>query len=181
MIRPPSTRTARTIPPPPDPSSRTRTALPPPYQQNPYQPQQPYQQPSPQQGYPQQGYPQQGPPYGAPQQYPPPYGYYQQQAPKHPSATTALVLGIIGLVGIVMCGGITLVLSPFAWGIGGRAVKEIDQAQPGTYSGRDLANAGRIMGIIGTVLPDHRGAVGRGDHRGRGRERPDLHDRDTSS
>ncbi len=92
------------------------------------------------------------PPYGAPQQYPSPYGYYQQQAPKHPSATTALVLGIIGLAGIALCGGITLVLSPFAWGIGGRAVKEIDQAPPGTYSGRDLANAGRITGIIGTVF-----------------------------
>lgn len=132
----------------PGPEQQNPYGAPPPYQQNPYQPQQPpygqpYQQPY-QQPYAQQGYPQ--------QQGQPPYGYYQQQAPKHPSATTALVLGIIGLAGIATCGGITLILSPFAWGIGGRAVKEIDQAAPGTYTGRDLANAGRITGIIGTVL-----------------------------
>jgi hypothetical protein len=47
---------------------------------------------------------------------------------------------------------VTLVLSPFAWVIGGRAVKEIDAAPPGTVGGRDEANTGRIMGIIGTVL-----------------------------
>ncbi|KQW46891.1 hypothetical protein ASC77_16935 [Nocardioides sp. Root1257] len=104
-------------------------------------------------------------PYGAPQepyqqqppQQPPPYGYgqpyaYQPPAPKHPSATTAMVLGIIGLVGILSCGGVTLVLSPFAWAIGSRAVKEIDAAPPGTVGGRDEANSGRIMGIVGTIL-----------------------------
>ncbi|GAA4739219.1 hypothetical protein GCM10023350_24530 [Nocardioides endophyticus] len=100
------------------------------------------------------GGPQQ-PPYQPPQQPPPPYGYgqpYQPPAPNHPSAMTALVLGIIGLAGILTCGGVTLVLSPFAWAIGSKAVKEIDAAPPGTYSGRDQANAGRITGIIGTVL-----------------------------
>ena len=51
----------------------------------------------------------------------------------------------------MFCGGITLVLSPFAWRIGAKAVREID-ANPGMYGGRDQANAGRIMGIIGTVL-----------------------------
>jgi hypothetical protein len=71
--------------------------------------------------------------------------------PEHPSATTAMVLGIVGLVGIATCGGITLVLSPVAWVVGGRAVREID-AQPGRHSGREKANAGRIMGIVGTVL-----------------------------
>lgn len=103
-------------------------------------------------------------PYGAPQQppyqppppqQPPPYGYgqpYRPPAPKHPSATTAMVLGIIGLVGILSCGGVTLVLSPFAWAIGSKAVKEIDAAPAGTVGGRDEANSGRIMGIIGTVL-----------------------------
>jgi hypothetical protein len=102
------------------------------------------------------GGPQQ-PPYQPPQQPPPPYGYgyqqpYQPPAPNHPSAMTSLVLGIIGLAGILTCGGVTLVLSPFAWAIGSKAVKEIDAAPPGTYSGRDQANAGRITGIIGTVL-----------------------------
>ncbi len=84
-----------------------------------------------------------------------PYGTYPQGyvagLPEHPSATTALVLGIVGLVGIAFCAGLTLVLSPFAWAIGRRAVREIDAA-PGRYSGREKANAGRIMGLIGTIL-----------------------------
>jgi len=123
--------------------------------QSPYgQPQQgqsPYGQP--QYGQPQYGQPeygQQSPgqqPYGAT----PGYGYPGQAPANHPSATTALVLGLIGLAGIVFCGGITLVLSPFAWRMGARAVREID-ANPGMYAGRDQANAGRIMGLIGTVL-----------------------------
>jgi hypothetical protein len=111
-----------------------------PQQPNPYYPQQ--QQP----GYYQQ--PQQ-PPYGYPQQQPP-YGY-QPPPPNHPSATTAMVLGIIGLAGIVTCGGITLLLSPFAWITGAKATREI-KASPGTYGGEGTATAGKIMGIIGTVL-----------------------------
>jgi hypothetical protein len=89
-------------------------------------------------------------PYGAPPYPGFPQGY-GAGLPEHPSATTALVLGIIGLVGIAFCGGLTLVLSPFAWAIGRRSVKEID-ASPGRYSGRDKANAGKIMGLIGTIL-----------------------------
>jgi len=62
----------------------------------------------------------------------------------HPQATTALVLGILGLV---LCG----VLAPFAWIIGGRAVRDID-ASRGTLGGRGSANAGKILGSVGTVL-----------------------------
>ncbi len=75
-----------------------------------------------------------------PGQYPPGF----PMAPKHPQATTAMVLGILGLV---LCG----VIGPFAWVMGSKAVKEID-ANPHTYSGRSEANAGKIMGIIGTAL-----------------------------
>ena len=71
-------------------------------------------------------------------------------APKHPSATTAMVLGIGALGGMFVC-GLPIVLAPFAWMIGGRVVKEID-ANPGRCSGRDQAQAGRIMGMIGTGL-----------------------------
>lgn len=97
-----------------------------------------------------QPYPQQ-PGYG--QAYPQPgYGVaYPAAAPPHPSASTSMVLAIIGLAGIMFCGGITLFLSPFAWAMGSKAVREID-ANPGMYSGRDQANGGKIMGIIGTVL-----------------------------
>lgn len=91
--------------------------------------------------------------YGAPQY---PYGVPYQPAyagmlPDHPSATTSMVLGIIGLAGIIFCGGITLVLAPFAWAMGAKSVREIDE-QPGRYAGRDKAQAGKWMGIIGTVL-----------------------------
>ena len=109
--------------------------------QNPYYPQQSPQQP----GY---GYQQPQPPYGYPQQQP--YGY-QPPKPNHPSATTSLVLGIIGLAGILTCGGITLVLSPFAWATGAKAVREI-RANPEAYGGEGNAAAGKIMGIVGTVL-----------------------------
>ncbi len=96
-------------------------------------------------GYGQQGYPQQ--PYGQPG-----YGHGGGAGGQpHPSATTAMVLGIIGLAGIMFCGGITLVLSPFAWAMGRKAVREID-ASSGTLSGRDQAKGGQIMGMIGTVL-----------------------------
>lgn len=106
-------------------------------------------------GEPQQPYQQ---PYGAGQyQQPyqpgpgqPPY-HWAPKPPEHPSATTAMVLGIIGLVGILLCGGVTLVVSPFAWAIGSRALREID-AEPGRYSGREMASAGRVMGIVGTGL-----------------------------
>lgn len=92
-----------------------------------YPGQQPY--PGAQQPYGQQPYG--GQPWGAP-------------LPKHPKATMALVLGILGLI---VCG----FLAPFAWVIGGRAVAEID-ANPGVYDGRGEAQAGRILGIIGSVL-----------------------------
>ncbi|MGB0099715.1 MAG: DUF4190 domain-containing protein [Nocardioides sp.] len=120
--------------------------------ENPYGEQPP--QPDPHQP-PPYGYPQQPPPYGYPQQ-PPPYGYpaqyaFQPPVPSHPSATTAMVLGIVGLAGIMTCGGITLVLSPFAWIIGARSAREI-KANPETYGGLSSANAGRVMGIVGTIL-----------------------------
>ena len=77
---------------------------------------------------------------------PPPYGYGQPAyAPRdHPQATTVLILGILGLV---LC----QIIAPFAWVMGNRVVREID-ASGGQVGGRGLANAGRICGIVGTVL-----------------------------
>jgi hypothetical protein len=97
----------------------------PPYGQAPGYGQQPYGQAP--------GYGQQ--PYGQP-----PVAY----APDHPRATTSLILGILGLV---ICG----VLAPFAWRIGKKTVDEID-ASNGQLGGRGSAQAGYIMGIIGTIL-----------------------------
>ena len=64
--------------------------------------------------------------------------------PEHPQATTAMVLGILGLATCT-------VLSPFAWRIGKRAVSEID-ASNGRLGGRGPAQAGYVMGLIGTIL-----------------------------
>lgn len=74
-----------------------------------------------------------GPPAGWP-------GY----APEHPQGTTVLVLGILSLV-------VCQILGPFAWVMGNRALQEIDAAGGGAAN-RGQVVAGRICGIIGTVL-----------------------------
>ncbi|MDO7868661.1 DUF4190 domain-containing protein [Nocardioides jiangxiensis] len=101
-------------------------------------------------------------PYGAvpPQQpgvppLPPQAPYYGQQQwlpapPNDGGAIAAFVLGIIGIVG--MCGyGFSLLLSPVALVLGRTSMKRIDSSQ-GQVAGRGFAQAGFIMGIIGTVL-----------------------------
>lgn len=97
--------------------------------------------------YAQQPYPPAPPPSQPPGQVP---GYYApapgqvQYAPDHPKATTSMVMGILGLV---VCG----FLAPFAWVMGKRTVDEID-ASNGMVGGRGAAQAGYVLGIIGTVL-----------------------------
>jgi hypothetical protein len=97
----------------------------------------------------------QPPPYGQQQppegfaSYPPPYappvqGGYGQQPENHPNATTALVLGIVG----VICCSLT---APFAWVMGKKAMDEID-ASGGRLGGRGNAQAGYVLGILGTIL-----------------------------
>jgi hypothetical protein len=106
------------------------------------QPQQPYGQ-QPQQPYGQQPYGQ--PPYGQPPYGQPPYGQAPMgYPPDHPRATTVLVLGILGLV---VCG----IIAPFAWVMGRSTLAEIDSSR-GALGGRGAANAGYILGIVGTVL-----------------------------
>jgi len=130
-------------PPPPDPQQPQQPPYgevpPPPPPPPPYQ-QQAYQQP----GFQQPGYG--APGYGAPGSGAPGYGqpaYYA--APNHESATTALILGILGLV---VC---PLVLSIPAWVIGRRAMNEIDASQ-GRIGGRGNAKAGYVLGIVGTAM-----------------------------
>ena len=85
-------------------------------------------------------------PYG--QQPAPPYGqqpgYPVQYAPDHPKATLSLILGILG---IVVCG----VVAPFAWRIGKQDARR-DRRSNGQVGGRGSAQAGYVLGIIGTVL-----------------------------
>jgi hypothetical protein len=64
--------------------------------------------------------------------------------PEASQATTVLVLGILG---IVICG----VLGPFAWSMGNKELAAIDAGRRPPEN-RGTANAGRILGIVGTVL-----------------------------
>ena len=54
---------------------------------------------------------------------------------------------VLGIVGMVAC----QVVSPFAWVMGNRVVREIDASQ-GRLGGRGAAQVGQILGIIGTVI-----------------------------
>jgi hypothetical protein len=79
---------------------------------------------------------------------PPPPGYgaptYGPLPPNHPQAVTILVLGILGLAACQ-------VLGIPAWIMGNRALREID-ASGGALGGRGLVQAGRVCGIVATVL-----------------------------
>ena len=73
-----------------------------------------------------------------------PYGYASAGV-EHPQGTTILVLGILSLV-------VCAVLGPIAWSMGNSALREMD-AQPSTnYTNRGNVTAGRICGIISSVL-----------------------------
>ncbi|MDX6279835.1 MAG: hypothetical protein QOH03_906, partial [Kribbellaceae bacterium] len=69
----------------------------------------------------------------------------QERLRDNSNATISLVLGILGLATMLA------ILSPFAWVKGNQALREID-ANPGVFGNRGMAVAGRITGIIGTVL-----------------------------
>lgn len=86
-------------------------------------------------GYPQQPYPQQ--PYQ-------PSPYLVPPTMDHPQGTTILVLGILSLVAVQ-------ILGPVAWIMGSKALAEID-ADPTRYRNRGTVQAGRIMGMIATIL-----------------------------
>jgi hypothetical protein len=65
-------------------------------------------------------------------------------APDHPQTALILILGIIGV-------SVAQVCAPFAWYFGNKAKAEIE-ASNGALGGLGMVNAGRIMGIVGTVI-----------------------------
>lgn len=65
-------------------------------------------------------------------------------------ATTALVTGIIGLVGGLLT-GVLILLSPVAWLVGQQELTAIDAGRRDPAN-RSRANTGRVLGIVGTVL-----------------------------
>jgi len=96
--------------------------------------------------------PPQGP--GQPPQSPPqnPYQPYGGSGPtgppnwkpEHPQATMVLILGILGMA-------VCQLIAPFAWVIGRRVKKEIDESG-GQYAGSSQVQVGYILGIVGTCL-----------------------------
>jgi len=68
----------------------------------------------------------------------------QSPYPEQSQATTALVLGILGIV-------ICQILAPFAWSMGNKEMQAIDAGRRPPEN-RGTANAARILGIVGTVL-----------------------------
>lgn len=113
---------------------------PPSYGQSPYGPG-PYGQPA----YGPGGYGSQ--PYGVPQ---PPSGGYGPRQQMHPNATTALILGLVALIGSFLC-CLPAVLGPGAWYLGAKASKEIRQ-NPQMWRGSGEAKTGLILGVISSVL-----------------------------
>lgn len=89
-------------------------------------------------------------PYAAPGAYQPPPGYGPPGAYAPPGGlkphrgNAVLVLGILGLVVCVICGII-------AWVMGNNDLKEM-RAGVMDPSGYGLTNAGRICGMVGTIL-----------------------------
>lgn len=74
-----------------------------------------------------------------------PYGQWPSMGPReHPQGVTILVLGILSLA---VCG----LLGPVAWVMGSSALTEID-ANPSAYTNRSSVQAGKICGIISTVI-----------------------------
>ena len=73
-----------------------------------------------------------------------PPAYPGQTGLKPHRATVVLVLGILGLVVCFICGII-------AWVMGNGDIREMDAGRMDP-SGRGMTQAGRIIGIIGTVL-----------------------------
>ena len=94
-----------------------------------------------------------GPPpprYGQPPYGQPPYGGGPGWGPGTPMRETvpgAVLALVLGIVGIVFCP----IAAPFAWFIG-RGAEQTIATDPNRYSGKEMATAGKIVGIIGSIL-----------------------------
>jgi hypothetical protein len=73
------------------------------------------------------------------------YGSSGGAVREHPAGTTVLVLGILSLV---ICG----LLGPIAWVKGNNAKRDMDAEPEVQWSNRGSITAGRICGMIATIL-----------------------------
>ena len=72
---------------------------------------------------------------------------FPQDPNRYPEASQATTILVLGILGIVVCN----VLGPFAWVMGNTEMAAIDAGRRPPEN-RGTANAGRILGIIGTVI-----------------------------
>lgn len=86
------------------------------------------------------------PPAGPHPMGPPQYGAFQAPLPSSSAAITGFVLGLVGLV---MCGGLT---SPFGIIFSAKGMKETAPTASPMMGGRGLAIAGLVISLIG-LLP----------------------------
>jgi hypothetical protein len=101
-------------------------------------------------GQPTYGQPTYGQPaYGQPTYPPPGYGY-PAVVPTDSQGTASMIVGIVSLV-LAFCYGFGLLGAPVALFLGRASMKRID-ASGGQLGGRGMAQAGFVLGIIGTVL-----------------------------
>lgn len=85
------------------------------------------------------------PPGPSPSWDPTPSAHYGAPTLEHPNGTTVLVLGILSLV-------VCQLIGPFAWKMGNAALREMDARPDLVYTNRGSVTAGRIIGIISSVL-----------------------------
>jgi hypothetical protein len=75
-------------------------------------------------------------------------GYAYPAPPQRPTAGNAVTALVLGILGLVMCGPFTAIPAIV---VGRKATREIDESQ-GQLDGRGMAQAGFILGIVGTVV-----------------------------
>lgn len=85
-----------------------------------------------------------------PQQLPPAPAGYHYAAPDEPNAQTSLIVGVLGLLLGFTC-GVGFIASPFALVMGWKSKKRIAESG-GALGGESNAQAGFILGIVGTVI-----------------------------
>lgn len=68
---------------------------------------------------------------------------------RHPSATPALVLGSVAVVGAVVL--LPLLLAPLAWYLGAATRRDVER-EPARWTGRGSATAAVWLGLAGSVL-----------------------------
>lgn len=84
--------------------------------------------------------------------YPYPYAYAPQpmRLPAHPRATTAIVLGIVGVAGFFIL-LVPIIVCPLAWYFGAVAEREAER-EPMRYRQAGEARTGMVLGIIGSAI-----------------------------